>query len=119
MNRIYQQYKDKAAFYVVYIGEAHASDGWQLAVNERQGVIFANPKSQQEREAVADACVRKLNIEIPALVDDIDDAVERAYNGWPDRIYVIDRQGRVAHKSPPGPFGFVPARMEEALKRVL
>jgi hypothetical protein len=75
--------------FIVYIEEAHASDGWQLPVNERQGVVFANPKSEQEREQVADACVRKLNIEIPALLDGVNNATERAYTGWPDRLYVI------------------------------
>jgi len=65
------------------------------------------------------ACVRKLNIEIPALVDGFDDGVERAYTGWPDRLYVIDRAGNIAFKSAPGPYGFKPADMEAALRRTL
>jgi len=32
--------------------------------------------------------------------------VEKAYTGWPDRLYLIDKEGRVAFKSAPGPFGF-------------
>ena len=105
--------------FVVYIEEAHASDGWQLPVNERQGVVFANPKSDQERESVADACVRKLNIEIPALLDGVNNATERAYTGWPDRLYVIGKDGRVVYKSAPGPFGFDAKGMEAALKGAL
>jgi hypothetical protein len=105
--------------FIVYIEEAHASDGWQLPVNERQGVVFANPKSEQEREQVADACVRKLNIEIPALLDGVNNATERAYTGWPDRLYVIGKDGRVVFKSAPGPFGFDAKGMEAALKGAL
>lgn len=105
--------------FIVYIEEAHASNGWQLPVNERQGVVFAKPTSDAEREQVADACVRKLNIEVPAVLDRVDNATERAYTGWPDRLFVIDKDGRVVFKSAPGPFGFDPKGMEAALKAAL
>jgi type I thyroxine 5'-deiodinase len=104
---------------VVYIQEAHPSDLWQLPSNVKDDVIFASPKTFDERVDVASACVRKLGIEFPALLDRIEDSTERAYTGWPDRLYVIDREGRVAYKSEPGPFGFAPAGMEEALKKIL
>ncbi len=45
-----------------------------------------------------------------------DNGVERAYTGWPDRLYVIDRDGRIAYKSAAGPFGFKPAEVEASLK---
>lgn len=116
---MYRQYRERAAFYVVYIQEAHPSDAWQMPSNVREKVVFAAPKSLAERGEVAGACVRKLGIEIPALVDGFDDAVERAYTAWPDRLYVLDQQGRVAWKSAPGPFGFEPAQAEAALKPLL
>lgn len=114
---MYKAYGDRAAFYVVYIQEAHPTDRWQLPVNIREQVLFSSPKTADDRGGVADACVRKLGIEIPALVDHLDDSTETAYTAWPDRLYVIDRQGRVSYKSTPGPFGFKPAEMESALKR--
>jgi len=104
------------AFYVVYILEAHASDVWQMASNVKQGVVFAMPKSMGEREAVADSCVRNLHIQIPALLDDFSNSAEIAYTGWPDRLYVIDRAGRVASKTQAGPFGFHPEEVERTLK---
>jgi hypothetical protein len=106
------------AFYVVYIREAHPSDGWQMASNVREHVVFAVPKSLGERDEVAGACVRRLGIEIPALIDDVDDAVEAAYTGWPDRLYVIGRDGRVVYKSAPGPYGFDPSGVAATLKRL-
>jgi hypothetical protein len=33
-------------------------------------------------------------------------------------LYVIDRDGTIAHKSAAGPFGFKPAEVEEVLKRL-
>ena len=115
---MYQQYKDKAAFYVVYIEEAHSSDVWQLPVNERQNVVYANPKTAEERASVAVACVRNLKIEFPAVIDSFDNAAERAYTAWPDRMFVVDKWGRIAHKSGPGPFGFRPSEVEAALKKL-
>ncbi len=104
---------------MVYIQEAHPSDKWQLPVNIRDSVVFANPRSTEERDAVAGACVRNLGIEIPALVDDMANSTEKAYTGWPDRLYVIDREGKVDFKTAAGPFGFDPGNMEEALKKLL
>lgn len=82
-------------------------------------MLFPDPRNDAERSAVAQSCVRKLGLEMPALVDGIDNAVERAYTGWPDRLYVIDRAGRIAYKSGPGPFGFKSAEAEAALRRAL
>jgi len=115
---LYKEYKDRAAFYVVYIEEAPSRDLWQMESNVRQNVVFANPKSFEEREAVASSCVRNLHLEIPAVVDDIRNLTEAAYTGWPDRLYVIDRDGRVQYKSAPGPFGFHPADMKPVLQRL-
>lgn len=104
---------------MVYIQEAHPTDLWQLPANERDGVLFASPRSNEERTETAQACVRKLGLKIPALLDGIENTVERAYTGWPDRLYLIERGGRIAYKSAPGPYGFSPKGLEKALDAVL
>ena len=118
LNKLYEQYQDRAAFYVVYIREAHASDSWQLPVNERESVVYATPKTYEERVNIAEACVRKLAIRIPALIDDYSNSTEAAYTGWPDRLYLVDRDGRVAWKSKAGPYGFEPSELEGELKKL-
>ena len=100
----------------MYIEEAHPSDIWQMRSNIREGVVFRNPRTDGERFGVAESCVRTLGIRFPALIDGIDNTVERLYTGWPDRLLLIDRDGRVVYKSAPGPFGFTPAKLEEALQ---
>jgi hypothetical protein len=105
------------AFYAVYIQEAHPSDIWQMQSNVRDRVIFRNPRTDGERFEVADSCVRTLGIRFPALVDGMDNVVEKQYTGWPDRMYLIDTAGKIVYKSEPGPFGFDPAQLEEALRR--
>jgi hypothetical protein len=104
------------AFYAVYIEEAHPSDIWQMRSNVNEGVVFRNPRSDAERYTVAESCVRKLGIRFPALIDGIENTVERQYTGWPDRLYLIGRDGRVVFKSAPGPFGFHPEGLEAALR---
>jgi type I thyroxine 5'-deiodinase len=81
-------------------------------------VIFETPRDYGERAAVAGACSRDLRVELPALVDAMDDSTERAYTAWPDRIYVVDREGKVAYKSEAGPFGFKTDLLADALGRV-
>jgi len=104
--------------YVVYITEAHASDVWQMPSNIRQNVVFAQPKTIEERYGIADSCVRKLNIKMPAIIDSFNDVTEKAYTGWPDRIYVLDQDGRVAFKTKPGPFGFEPLEARKVLAKL-
>ena len=107
------------AFYAVYIAEAHPSDIWQMRSNIREGVVFRNPRTEGERSQVAESCVRTLGIRFPALIDGIDNTVERLYTGWPDRLLLIDREGRIAYKSEPGPFGFEPSQLGAALASVV
>lgn len=103
---------------MVYITEAHPSDVWQMESNVKEKVVFASPKSEDERAMVAGACVRKLGIKFPAALDEFGNSTEQAYTGWPDRIYLVDTGGKVAYKSKPGPFGFKPDQLAAALSRV-
>ena len=103
----------------MYILEAHPSDVWQMESNIKQGVVFRSPRNEQERDEVAGTCVRKLGIKFPAVVDGFDNSTEKAYTGWPDRIYLIDSAGRIVFKSQPGPFGFKPELLQAQLSRLL
>ena len=119
LNQLYREYGDRAAFYIVYIQEAHPIDRWQVDDNVADDVLVASTTTKEERIAAAGLCVTKLGIKLPALIDDADNRVEHAYTGWPDRLYVIDQTGHIAYKSAAGPFGFKPAEVEQALKGLL
>lgn len=90
-----------------------------MSSNVKDGVLFASPQTSGERVETAETCVVKLAIKMPALVDGIDNRVERAYTGWPDRLYVVGTDGRIRYKSAPGPFGFSTADLEQNLERML
>ena len=119
LNDLYQRYRDTAAFYVVYIQEAHPIDAWQVDDNLEDDVLVASTKTMDERVTVAGVCLTQLGIKLPALVDEADNRVEQLYAGWPDRLYVIDREGKVFYKSAAGPFGFKPSEVETALKELV
>jgi type I thyroxine 5'-deiodinase len=118
LNKLYDQYGNDVAFLVVYITEAHPSDVWQMQSNVKENVVFSSPKNEEERAFIAGACVRKLAIKFPAVLDEFGNSTEQAYTGWPDRIYLIDSQGKIAYKSKPGPFGFKPDELAAALARM-
>jgi len=61
----------------------------------------------------------KLELDIPTLIDGLDDAVGKAYSAWPDRLYVVGADGRIAYKGKPGPFGFKPEELEVAIREEL
>ena len=87
--------------------------------NIKDSVVFASPRNEDERGLVANSCVRKLGIKFPAILDGFDNTTEKAYTGWPDRLYVIDRDGCIAYKSAPGPYGFKPQEVERTLQRLV
>jgi len=106
------------AFLVVYITEAHPTDVWQSENNFKDKVLFASPRNEEERAALAGTCVRKLGIDIPALLDEFGNSTESAYTAWPERLYLIDTAGKVAYKSKPGPYGFKPDELKAALGKL-
>ena len=103
----------------MYIQEAHPIDLWQVSANVKDGVLFASPRTDAERIETAETCIVRLAIKMPAVVDGADNRVERAYTGWPDRLYIIGTDGRVRYKSAPGPYGFSTSDLEEALNQTL
>lgn len=119
LENLHQQYREQVAFFVVYIKEAHPEDGWVLGRNRRADIRVSDPTSAQLRAEVAQTCAVRLRIRIPVLVDGIDNAVASAYGGWPDRLYLIGRDGRIAFQGAEGPFGFKPPELEAAIRAEL
>ena len=119
LEDLHRRYGEQVAFFVVYIKEAHPEDGWVLSDNRDTGIALADPASDAERADVAEACTLRLQIGMPVLVDAIDNEVARRYGGWPDRLYLIGRDGRVAFQGGEGPFGFKPEELEAAIETEL
>jgi hypothetical protein len=115
IEKLFLRYGDRANFAMVYVREAHPTDGWSMSSNERVGVHLPQPATYDERAKVAETCRRTLDLDLPMLVDTITDDVGARYSGMPSRLYLIDGSGQVVYKSGRGPFGFKPAELEQSL----
>jgi hypothetical protein len=111
LQDLYGEYTERVKFLVIYIREAHPTDGWSIPGRSR----FADPKTLVERREVAGQCEVAVLHGIPTLVDEMDDAVMTAYAAWPDRLYLVGLDGRVVYAGGRGPFGFKPEELKEAM----
>jgi hypothetical protein len=112
---MYGKYGKDVEFFIVYIREAHPTDGRQIGSNSREKILVKQPTTFEQRVDVAEQMCSKLDISIPTLIDGLDNAVGNAYSGMPDRLYLVGRNGKIAYKGDRGPFGFRPAELEEAI----
>ncbi len=87
--------------------------------NERDAVLQRAHRSMEERVEVGQGCMSKLALEMPALVDEMDDAVATAYGAVPERLYLIGLDGTVAYKGGMGPMFFRPREWRAAIEAYL
>jgi hypothetical protein len=88
-------------------------------MNLTDEIIFRQPQSEDERAAVAEACVLHLNFEMPMLLDDIGNQVDTKYMALPERLYVVDADGVITYRSELGPWGFDMAAWTSAIEAVM
>ena len=69
-----------------------------------------------ERAENAQQCVATLKMTMPTLLDREDNSVNSAYGAWPDRLYVIGIDGKIAYQGGPGPGGFRVNEVEKWLR---
>jgi hypothetical protein len=92
-------------FLSIYIREAHPVDGWwfgkgvlgyamKLARLKAATDVY-DPTTIEDRRAVAGQCEEALQYGIQTYVDEMDDAVNKAYAAWPTRLYLVGLDGRV------------------------
>ena len=112
---MWDQYRDRVAFVVVYVREAHPEDGWVVTQNRDEHIEILDPTDDDKRAEAATTCALRLAIRMPVVIDGIDDAVCRAYSGYPDRLALVGQGGELRYLANEGPFGFIPERLEEAI----
>lgn len=99
----FERYGDKVQFFTIYIEEAHPEDGWALPKNREAGIEYTQPTTTEGRAEIAEVCAVRLDMKMPMLLDDIENRVDIAYAAHPVRIFVIDENGAVFHRSGMGP----------------
>ena len=108
MEQLFRDYKDIADFRLVYIREAHAADS-NRPVGYAEELGINNHTSYEERCSTADQLLNDKSLTIPCVIDDMKDAVNGAYHAWPDRVFLVRTDGRLAVAADRGPWGFKPA----------
>ncbi len=118
---MYETYTDRVKFVLVYVREAHPNDSGRPAArpNTLEGIDLQAAASYEQKEEYGALCVRKLDIHFTTVIDGMDAKVEQDYTALPDRMYLVDKAGKIAYKSEPGPHGFLPEDLELAIKKEL
>ncbi len=99
LDALRTQYGDALSWIIIYGYEAHPTDGRQSNENIEAGINYPSPKTYEERVAMAKIAEEELNITVDTLlIDGMDDAVTKAWDGHPNRIYVLDDKGVVVAK---------------------
>ena len=119
LDELAKSFDDKVKFFGVYIREAHAEGEDQVLRNLDEGIVFEQPESEDERAEVASACMLRYNFSFPMLMDGMDNDAEDKYQGWPDRLYIIGEDGKIAYKGGMGPLYFDVDEFEQKLKDML
>ncbi len=119
LNELYARYRDQVQFYVVYIREAHPQHGWQVPNNLIEDILYNEPTTDQERTEVAAACQIRLDLHMPMLVDGIGNDIDEKYVGLPMRLFLVDRNGKIAYAGEKGPFGWDDEGFEATLKTLI
>jgi hypothetical protein len=83
--------------------------------NRGQGIAVADPVSDDERSQVATVCSLELAIRMCVCCWTPSPTGWRAPSAWPDRLYLIGRDGRMAWQGGPGPSGFKPDELDVAI----
>lgn len=74
-------------------------------------------KPRRNAEIITRPAKGERHPECLAVVDDADNRVNAAYASWPERLVIVDVEGKIAYKGAPGPWGFKPSEVEQWLEK--
>ena len=114
LGRFYQMIENfagSADFLIIYIEEAHASDGWKITNNTE----IRQHRTLDDRFDAARILAR-MRPPCPIYVDDITDDANLQYGGLYERLYII-LDDVVVYEGKRGPAGYKLEEVEEWLSK--
>lgn len=102
-------------FLVIYIEEAHASDGWRFDNN-----FDIKIHRKIEDRIVAAKKLRDLDLDpnCPIVVDRMDDEANKQYGGLYERLYIV-LNDIIVYAGDRGPYGYRPEEVHSWLNNHL
>lgn len=87
MEQLAQEFAGSAAFFTVWVREAHAGGDYQ------------QPEDMQDRERHASDFCAADGAAIPVILDDMQGSLHRRFGDMPNSIYVLDARGVVVYRA--------------------
>ena len=87
-----------------------------MDVNCENDICYTQPTTLAERVAIARDFAARFDYPLPLAVDDMDNAAEEAFAAWPERLYIVGGDGRIAYKGGLGPFDYEPGEVRAWLE---
>lgn len=115
LNDLSKKYGDRVQFLCVYIKEAHPTDGMQSLKNVEEEILYTQPTTDDQRAEIAAACMLRYNFSFPMLLDNMTDEANAQYNALPERLYVLDADGKITYRGGMGPHCFDVPEFEQAV----
>lgn len=111
-KQLVKDFRDVADFLVVYIAEAHSTDGWAFTnnfnINQHQNL--------EDRLSAARILLQK-EPQCPVVVDEMNNIAAVKYGALPERLYVL-QAGKVVYKGAIGPWGYDPMEVRSFLEKM-
>jgi hypothetical protein len=106
-------YQLDADFCIIYIEEAHAIDEWPIG----ERIPVKQHQNISQRREIAQKMVSDKMIQLPVLLDSMNQDFEREFAAWPARYFVI-YQGRVELIAVPKNCLYQPAEIRQCLEQI-
>jgi hypothetical protein len=72
-----------------------------------------------QRRQQAEETVARLDLNLPLLLDEMDNRASVAFAAWPERLVLVGADRRIADPGKPGPWGFSPEEARDHLAALL
>uniref|UniRef100_A0A8D2L466 Iodothyronine deiodinase n=2 Tax=Varanus komodoensis TaxID=61221 RepID=A0A8D2L466_VARKO len=112
-KKLVKDFKSVADFLVIYIEEAHASDGWAFYNN----IVIKHHRTLQDRMQAAQILLKEDPL-CPVVLDTMENLSSSKYAALPERLYVI-QSGKVVCKGGVGPWNYHPQEVRAFLENLV
>ncbi|CAM5162688.1 unnamed protein product [Natator depressus] len=111
-NKLVEDFNCIADFLIIYIEEAHATDGWAFENN----IVIKNHRNLQDRKKAAQFLLKE-NPLCPVVLDTMENLSSSKYAALPERLYLV-QEGKVVYKGGVGPWNYHPQDIRAILEKL-